>query len=154
MKTATSKECFTWLLHIILFLNFSCSTSTEKGISSIDTVAVIETGIDYVFKHTSFAPEFYSHPVQIINSNNVPTGTKFMINGRGIKLVDKKAKQFYTKNVFHPLPFVDVERLKMNPNNIIELDLGFPSTGNVYQLKIKYINGKIWKIEELSNYQN
>lgn len=55
--------------------------------------------------------------------------------------------------MFKLLPFVDVKKFKIINANTVKLDLGFPSIGNVYLLKIYLQKGEIIKVEEEGVFQ-
>ena len=133
--------------------NLSCSTGENKNESSVDSTDVIESALDRVFKINYFAPEFYANPIQIIRSRNVPGNLTFKINGQNIELVNRQPKHFYTLNVSKPMPFVDIEKFKIIDKNTVKLNLGFPSIGNVYEMKIYWKNGKVLNAEQEGNYQ-
>jgi hypothetical protein len=143
---------------IIIFLlagvfDLSCSTGENKNESPVDSTAIIESALDRVFKINYFAPEFYANPVKIIKSRNIPGSLTFKINGQNIELVNRQPKHFYRLNVSKPMPFVDVEKFKIIDENTVRLNLGFPSIGNVFEMKIHWKNGKVLNAEQEGNYQ-
>lgn len=91
------KSHFFVFILLITFYNLSFSNTETKNDSALDSIAVIESGLNHIFKINHFAPELYANPVQIIKSGNVPKETRFIINGRAIELVDRQTTSFYTK---------------------------------------------------------
>jgi len=136
---------------VIIFLN-SCS-SKQNSDTYLDSAAVIEKGIDYVFKETSFAPEFYNSPIQIIKSSNVPANLNFVLHGKYCEFTDEKSREAYTGDFLHPIPYVSISKIRKDKNNVIELDLKFPSIGTTFHLKIKEKQGNSLSITDMSDSQ-
>jgi hypothetical protein len=138
---------------VFVFL-YSCSSKKNNG-RYLDSSAVIETGVDYVFKRAQveFATEFYTTPVKVIRSPNVPARLNFFLNGKRCELVDEKSREAYIGDLLHPIPYIDVDKLMMNKDGAVELDLKFPSIGTTFHLKIQEKQGNVLSITDMSDSQ-
>lgn len=132
----------------------SCVSSDKGEQITIDSSSVIEAGLDHLYKTQKFAPDFYSNTVKIVRSPRVPNNLKFLINGKQIELVEKReGRGAYIDDLNHPLPFVDVTKLTLGPENSINLELEFPTIGFVYEIIIVPDNTQKWKVKHSSFFQ-
>ena len=131
---------------------YSCSLKKSDDIH-LDSAAVIEKGIDQVFKKASFAPEFYSGPIRIIKSANVPANLNLFFNGKHCELIDEKSSEAYIGDLLHPIPYVAVSKISRNEKGIIVLDLKFPSVGTTFHLKIEEKEGNMLHVIAVDNSQ-
>ena len=136
---------------VVTFL-YSCSSKKSDDIH-LDSAAVIEKGIDQVFKKASFAPEFYSGSIRIIKSANVPANLNLFFNGKHCELIDEKSSEAYIGDLLHPIPYVAVSKISRNEKGIIVLDLKFPSVGTTFHLKIEEKEGNMLHVIAMDDSQ-
>jgi hypothetical protein len=122
--------------------------SQAENRAEFDSAKVIEQGLVHIFKTNTFAPTYYSQPIRIIKSANVPIGIDISINGQKCELVEKPAR-FYA-DVFKPIPYVDVDKLKFTTVESAEVELVFPATGHLFMLELKKENNTNWKVVKIS----
>jgi hypothetical protein len=115
-----------------------------------DSAKVIEQGLVHIFKTNTFAPTYYTQPVQIVRSPNVPANLAFSIDGRKCELVDRPEYQDFFKDLMKPAPYVEVEKLKFNSAESAEVDLLFRTTGRWFMLELKKENNTNWKVVKIS----
>ena len=128
------------LVFIVLFIAIGmCSCSSQDTLSDgdLDSSKIIEFGIDHLYKTHDFAAEYYTLPVKIIGSSNVPKNIKFLINGKYCEVVHRPDKPVYYNDLGKPVPFVDISKLQILKNGTIELEIYMPSIGGIFLLKIK-----------------
>jgi hypothetical protein len=145
------KKIFIWkimALGILLKAMTFCS-SGNTTIAEIDSVRVIETGIEYVFDTQKFNPYYYSQPIKIVKSAYIPKKAQFIIHGRQCEIIDKLPDSVY-RNVFKPTPYIEVVKFKSNQDKTIELDLIFRATGHWFKMELKPKQEKSWKVEKMS----
>lgn len=124
--------------------NFGSQTGNSI---EFDSAKVIEQGVAHIFKTNTFAPTYYTQPIKIVRSPNVPANLAFSVGTQKCELVDKPAS-FYT-DVFKPIPYVEVEKLKFNTVESAEVDLVFPATGHWFMLELKKQNSRDWKVVKI-----
>jgi len=132
---------------ILLLATTSCSTRSATS-EDIDSAQVIETGIEYVFKKKKFNPNYYIAPIKIIKSAYIPDKAKFSINGKQCEVIDKLPDSLH-KNIFKPLPFIEISEFKLNQDKTIELGLIFRATGHWFKIKMKPKHEKSWQVEKI-----
>jgi len=145
------KKVIIWKIMVVgLFVTATTSCSSYNTESTkIDSVLVIETGIEYVFETQKFNPNYYIAPIKIIKSANIPDKAKFSINGKQCEVIDKLPDSLH-KNIFKPLPFIEISEFKLNQDKTIELGLIFRATGHWFKIKMKPKQEKSWQIEKIS----
>ena len=121
--------------------------SQDGNSVDFDSAKVIEQSLQYVFGNNSFAPTYYTRSIKIVRSANVPSSLKFIINGRLCELVDQPDK-FYT-DVFKPIPYVEVEKIKFINREFAEVDLIFPATGHWFMLELSKDEQSDWKVVKM-----
>lgn len=138
------------MFSIICLLLISCDSDFRshdgEGIE-LDSAKVIEQSLVHVFRTNQFAPTYYTQPIKIVRSPNIPANLDFSINEKKCTLVDKPT-EFYN-DVFKPIPYVKVEKLKFNTIESAEVDLVFPATGHWFMLKLKKDNNTNWKVVKM-----
>jgi hypothetical protein len=82
-----------------------------------------------------------------VRSPNVPPSLNFPINGRPCELVDRPDK-FYN-DVFKPIPYVEVEKIKFINRESAEVDLIFPATGHWFMLELIKDEQSDWKVVKM-----
>jgi hypothetical protein len=135
---------------IIGGLLMSCDAkfgSQVGNTTEFDSAKVIKQGVMHIFKTNTFAPTYYTQPVKIVRSPNVPANLAFSVGTQKCELVDKPAK-FYA-DVFKPIPYVEVEKLKFSTVESAEVDLIFPATGHWFMLELKKVNSRDWKVVKM-----
>ena len=120
----------------ILALWTSCSTQNNSENLDLDRAKIIEFGIDHLYKTHDFAAGYYTLPVKIIGSSNVPKNMKFLTNGKYCEVVQRPDKALYYNASGKPIPFVDIRKLQILKNGIIELEIYMPSIGGIFLLKM------------------
>ena len=124
---------------IVLFIAIgmcSCSTQDTSSDGDLDSSKIIEFGIDHLYKTHDFAAEYYTLPVKIIGSSNVPKNIKFLINGKYCEVLHRPDKTLYYNDLGKPIPFVDIRKLQILKNGTIELEIYMPSIGGIFLLKM------------------
>lgn len=138
------------LLAVIGLLLISCdsnfSSHDQNGVE-LDSAKVIEQSLVHIFKTNTFAPTYYTQPIKIVRSPNVPANLVFSVGTQKCELVDRPA-QFYT-DVFKPIPYLEVEKLKFSTVESAEVDLVFPATGHWFMLELKKVNSRDWKVVKM-----
>ncbi|MCF2445835.1 hypothetical protein L0657_17875 [Dyadobacter sp. CY345] len=145
------KKVIIWKIMVVgLFVTATTSCSSYNTESTkIDSVLVIETGIEYVFETQKFNPNYYIAPIKIIKSAYIPDKAKFSINGKQCEVIDKLPDSLH-KNIFKPLPFIEISEFKLNQDKTIELGLIFRATGHWFKIKMKPKQEKSWQVEAIS----
>ncbi len=133
-----------WLLLISCDPNFR--SHDGEGIE-LDSAKVIEQSLVHVFRTNTFAPTYYTQPIKIVRSPNVPANLDLSIKGKKCELVDKPT-EFYN-DVFKPIPYVKVEKLKFNTIESAEVDLVFPATGHWFMFELKKESRTKWKVVKM-----
>lgn len=141
------------ILAITGLLLISCDSnfrSHEQHSVEFDSAKVIEQGVIHIFKTNTFAPTYYTQPVKIVRSPNVPANLVFSVDGRKCELVDRPEYQDFFKDLMKPVPYVEVEKLKFNSVESVEIDLLFRTTGRWFMLELKRENNTNWKVVKIS----
>lgn len=132
--------------------NNSIEKKSDTTTNTIDTLKVIEHGVDYIFKTQRFAIDYYINPLKIVKSKNVPANITFFLNGLKIELVNEKPN-LNTEDWRHPYPYLEVLKLKNTEKDRVLLTLLFRTTGNEYTIWLKKEKSNNLKIDSLSHLQ-
>lgn len=105
--------------------------------NSIDSVKAIEVGIDYLFKHQKFAPDFYVNPLTFIRSKSSTINPIFMVNGQLTRVIETRPVDSILYDWRKPKPYIEILKLKRTNEGPIELQIFFLTIGSNYILKIE-----------------
>ncbi len=137
------------ILSIIWPIHSSCNRSESLLESEGDSAKIVKASLENVFKIVQFAPEYYEQPVRIIKSRNVPDGLDFPINGKRCLIVEKPNDSVYA-DWQNPVSFVEVEKLKFNNKESVNVDLVFRATGHWFMLTLKRDEKSNWEVEKMT----
>ncbi|MDQ1090328.1 hypothetical protein [Siphonobacter sp. SORGH_AS_1065] len=118
---------------------------------AIDHFTIIEAGIEHLFRHQKFSPEFYRHPLQIVKSFYLSHQNGKRLNRKPYYLIDK-APCSNERDWQHPLPYLEIWGIVPLADQAIRLQLFFNSIGKCYTLDL-YEENHQWKVRN-SNYAN
>lgn len=133
-----------WLF--LISCNKNSGSHDGKG-GELDSAKVIKQSLVYIFNTNKFAPTYYTQPIKIVKSPNLPSDLDFSIMGKKCELVDKPA-EFHT-DLFKPIPYVEVEKIKFINGESAEVDLIFRATGHWFMLELNKDEKSDWKVVEM-----
>jgi len=134
---------------VLVYLS-SCTTKDHE-FSDFDKATIIEHGVHHIFETVHFTSDFYLNPIQMIKSDDVPQSVKMQINGRTCELIDELSKEYYQEDKKHPIPFVKIARLERINDQMVRLDVEFPSIDSIYYLRIRHQAGTIPEVVALNS---
>lgn len=141
-----------YILLFLLVICFSCSSRKDFNNSILDTNKVIEKSVEHIFKTKEFPEEYYIQSIKIFKSKYTPELLNFKINGRSIELISKPNEDslYLNRDIFNPKLFIDVVKINRNSDQSINVELIFPSTGDLFNIKMKSENSIKWEIVNAS----
>ncbi len=127
-------------------LPISCQFDGREQDMVVDSTEIIGQSLDYIFLNNQFAPTYYSQPLRVIKSINVPKDFNVVVNDKKCLLVKSPKYPDFFKDTDKPIPYVEVEKLKVNDNGSVEIDLIFRATGHWFMLELSKDEKLVWKV--------
>jgi hypothetical protein len=125
---------------LIFVVYITCLCCTKKQPETINNSSITTISLTYILKNISLAPEYTNQPLQIVQSKKVPIKNTIRVNGRTCIILPDSTnvvEMMRKMDVFKPIPVVEIRAIKKSSNGVLNVDLFFRTTGNLFLLKLK-----------------
>lgn len=143
------------LMGIVISSLTSCTQNepNENGVATtaIDSVKVIEAGVDFILKTERLSNDYYLNPLKIVKSRNVPSNTVFFTNGFKTQIVNEKLNLKIRIDSTKVQTYVEVIELKNAEKDRVLVTLLFRTTGNEFAIWLKKGQSKCLEIDSVSH---